>query len=377
MTSDQPPLRPTPRRPFELTTPSTDSSHPPSPPESNDSSHLGSKPSEDVSRTRSILNLTSSTLLGIYSPTGYDATRDEPSTPWGTGAETPSLGASADISPNLPSQAAHWERPPTRRIASHRPPPRSRSGFLSLAMRTFLLFSLGVAYGAIVTHLHDNQGLAPVPIEGIDGGSRGYLLFWGIAGVGLGSLLPWVDILWETKIEDDVTVGTKETLQNLTPPSSDDEETEKKTQVIGGLGADWNPAVRSIGAFVGIAFAIRKLPWQSTLQASLTLALLNPVLWYTIDRSKPGFILSAIIGITGTAVLLGINPEIVPSPATSSPSASAGVAAESMTKSGTLAGLISTESIGVSAWIASVLFCSCVCFGNIGRRLALKNHSAA
>lgn len=33
--------------------------------------------------------------------------------------------------------------------------------------------------------------------------------------------------------------------------------------------------------------------------------------------------------------------------------------------------LISNESIAVSTWIASVLFCSSVCFGNIGRRLAL------
>lgn len=34
-------------------------------------------------------------------------------------------------------------------------------------------------------------------------------------------------------------------------------------------------------------------------------------------------------------------------------------------------GLISNESIGIGTWIASVLFCSSVCFGNIGRRLAL------
>ncbi len=30
---------------------------------------------------------------------------------------------------------------------------------------------------------------------------------------------------------------------------------------------------------------------------------------------------------------------------------------------------VSAESVGVGTWIASVLFCSCVCFGNIGRRL--------
>lgn len=36
---------------------------------------------------------------------------------------------------------------------------------------------------------------------------------------------------------------------------------------------------------------------------------------------------------------------------------------------GLVAGLVSVESVGVSTWICSVLFCSCVCFGNIGRRL--------
>lgn len=77
-----------------------------------------------------------------------------------------------------------------------------------------------------------------------------------------------------------------------------------------------------------------------------------------------------MVGIAGTAVLLGVNPEIVPPPATSFPRANSvnssyeGILSE---------GLITNESIGVSTWIASVLFCSCVCFGNIGRRLALGN----
>ena len=113
----------------------------------------------------------------------------------------------------------------------------------------------------------------------------------------------------------------------------------------------------------------RKLPWQSTLQVSLTLALVNPVLWYLIDRSKPGFILSAIVGITGTAVLLGVNPDMVPPPATPSLIAIApNISYESVISDR----MISNESIGVWTWIASVLFCSCVCFGNIGRRLALS-----
>ena len=134
----------------------------------------------------------------------------------------------------------------------------------------------------------------------------------------------------------------------------------------------------------------RKTPWQSTLQLSLTLALVNPVLWYLLDRSKPGFVISTIVGLTGTAILLGVNPNIVPSPAphtTNSSSFSslsqisnhtayaARKSAANDSALGTdaiLMGLASAESIGVATWIASVLFCSSICFGNIGRKLALK-----
>lgn len=39
------------------------------------------------------------------------------------------------------------------------------------------------------------------------------------------------------------------------------------------------------------------------------------------------------------------------------------------------AGLVSYETLAVVTWVGSVLFCSCVCFGSIGRRLAVWDHS--
>jgi len=36
-------------------------------------------------------------------------------------------------------------------------------------------------------------------------------------------------------------------------------------------------------------------------------------------------------------------------------------------------GLASRETVEMAIWMVSVLFCSCVCFGNIGRRLALNS----
>jgi Insulin-induced protein (INSIG) len=117
----------------------------------------------------------------------------------------------------------------------------------------------------------------------------------------------------------------------------------------------------------------RKLQWQSTLQVSLTLALVNPVLWYLVDRSKPGFIFSAIVGIAGTFALLEINPDVVPSPAMKAPR---GTFTNVSSDEVGMDSFISHEKIGVWTWIASVLFCSCVCFGNIGRRLSLTQQSA-
>ena len=75
-----------------------------------------------------------------------------------------------------------------------------------------------------------------------------------------------------------------------------------------------------------------------------------------------------LVGLAGTAIAFGVNPEIVPSPAAPSPRAGS---ANVPHNRGMYDGLISHESIGVGTWIASVLFCSSVCFGNIGRRLAL------
>ena len=75
-----------------------------------------------------------------------------------------------------------------------------------------------------------------------------------------------------------------------------------------------------------------------------------------------------LVGLAGTAIAFGVNPEIVPSPAAPSPRAGS---AHFLHNHGMYDDLISHESIGVGTWIASVLFCSSVCFGNIGRRLAL------
>ncbi|KAI9742667.1 MAG: hypothetical protein M1818_003808 [Claussenomyces sp. TS43310] len=359
---DPPIQRPVPRRPFDFRSAdasSPDLSLPPSPDSLPNqleakTNNGGGADASSISRTRSVLNLTSSTLFGIYSPTGYSNEREEPSTPWGTGAETPRDRMSIDdgkVSAFSGRNSSLFQKRTSQHV-TQTPLPRY---LLNLAFRTTLLFCIGMGYGLLVTHLHDDQQLAPFQVEGIIKPSYNwpYLVFWGVAGVGLGSLLPWVDTLWE-----DIPSSSDPTLEER--PSTPGNEGSAGAPI--GISQDWNPVVRSIGAFVGIAFAI----------VSLTLALVNPVLWYLIDRSKPGFLLSAAVGIVGTTVLLSLSPEMMPSPA-AAPSISVPVTNASVANGAELyGGLVSQDTIECGTWIISVLFCSCVCFGNIGRRLALK-----
>ncbi|KAL9605086.1 MAG: hypothetical protein Q9219_000020 [cf. Caloplaca sp. 3 TL-2023] len=396
--SEQPSLlRPTPQRHFDFTPSST---QPPTPRTPSQESRTATEQEVDTNgsglnftdRTRSILNLTSSTLFGIYAPS--ESPKDGPSTPWTSGFETP--GSRPSIDDSRPPVIGAYDKPQMHRRPSQ-PHITVRNYYIPLVLRILLLFLFGVSYGSIVTHLHDDHRIAPVKVEGIDRSTWRYLAFWGLAGVLLGRLLPWVDVFCER------TLGDNERPEEPSKPSEDprsqDTGSEGNGRLNAGfesvLGADWNPAVRSIGAFVGIAFAIvrvsslshlelnptspnlaqRKLPWQSTLQVSLTLAMVNPALWYLIDRSKPGFVLSAIVGIAGTAVVLGANPSMVPAPPAPSPRAHASQATNTSYDQFGFndGGIISNESIAVSTWIASVLFCSSVCFGNIGRRLAFDS----
>jgi hypothetical protein len=361
-----PTLRPRPRRPFELSTsgPPSPSATPPTDSPSFPSQLTAALSSKDgngtPSRTRSILNLTSSTLFGIYG--------EEPSTPWGAGAETPieakevSLDIPDTVLANGPNGMKRRRR--STALAQRHVPLRAKRGlkgyWLPLIGRVTALFGVGMLYGMLVSHLHDRQDIAPVKVEGIDRTAWPYYVFWGLAGVLLGEALPHLDAMWNGDEDEDIEEREEDATRRNTGPL-------RKQGMVA-----WNDVVRSVGAFVGIAFAIRKLPWQSTLQLSLTLALANPAIWFLVDRSPPGFILSTLVSLGGTGMLLGVNPALIPSP---SPRPVLHERARNATahmagNEELVLGLFTQESVGMATWIASVLFVSCVCFGNIGRKLA-------
>ncbi|KAH9878500.1 hypothetical protein IAQ61_001772 [Plenodomus lingam] len=339
-------------------------------------------------RNKSFLNMTSSTLFGIYDDEdmGHGTVGDSSvaDTPWGTGAETPGhaamgLHAWETGMGSLDGQGGNSIKSRARDPVNSNKDTRkkhalkhTRQGpwkYAVITTKLAALYLFGATYGLIVSQLHETRPLAAVHVEGVDRRSRFYLPSWGLFGLVLGSLLPYVDLFWDSRRPESDRKGKE----------ADKHESPISEQV--------NDVVRSVAAFVGIAFAIRRLPWQSTLQLTLTLALVNPALWYILDRSKPGLSFSLIVTSVLTSFIFLSNPNALPSPPlpsstniTQLPPSQSGHASGSPTSTSPpgelFAGVVSYENLAVVTWVGSVLFCSCVCFGNIGRRLGVLEGSS-
>ena len=257
-------LRPIPRRPFNLSltgaTPPDEDSTPPSPipdlssPRFLDAQYYGAPGASDaasLSRAQSILNLTASTLFGIFSPTAGDGkdrdynAGEEAETPWGTGAQTPIRRENMDDSTYelMRDRSYLVRRRSSLRPTQIAPTPSTTSVALSLGLRAALLFLLGVGYGALVARLGAEHNLGSFSVETIiyPGYGWKYMAFWGASGVALGALLPWFDRVWEDAFGGGGAVEVPADGAPSKTPSS---------------GTDWALVVRSVGAFMGIVFAI-------------------------------------------------------------------------------------------------------------------------
>lgn len=247
-TNDGVPIyRPKPRRPFELTPltsvasesialeskldlPGWISDDLLSPSSTSTSSTNGSTtPNDFTKRTKSILNLTASTLFGIYSPTYNDVI--QPPTPSFISRANSVVNVPDTTSINGSSMVPNNENPPSK----DRPePPRlrrrrgKRTSISRLTMRLIALFVFGIGYGVTVMHLRNTKTFTPAWWEEIEEYNVGYLLLWGTVGVTLGSLLPWIDYFLDEGADGEGYGGT----------------------------VDWIRVVRSIGAFVGIAYGV-------------------------------------------------------------------------------------------------------------------------
>lgn len=217
-------------------------------------------------QNKSFLNMNSSTLFGIYDDVGASThgAASVAETPWGTGAETPGhtgmgwngsvyetglSGADAGLSMKKAARRASGKGKVDERRSSQTRRPRSATvKYAMLVTKLAALFTFGVLYGTIVSHLHDTRQLAAVHLKGMDRESWSYITTWGCTGVALGSLLPYVDLLW----------SRHSTLEE----SEDKEQDEKDAE--SPISEQINDVVRSVAAFVGIAFAIVSSPLPST-----------------------------------------------------------------------------------------------------------------
>lgn len=189
----------------------------------------------------------------------------------------------------------------------------------TLIVRVVALFAFGVAYGELARNLHDNHQVTNETLNiAISQNSAIFSLAWGAQGILLGFLLPLFDWMFPS-----------------TANSADS----------GKGGTDWSSIIRAIAAFLGVAYGVRKLPWESSMQVAALWGLVNPFLWYLLDATRNGFILSALVAIVGTTVFAFLFPSHLPK-------------AE-----------FSPKYITVAVWVASVYFICSICFGNLGRRI--------
>jgi hypothetical protein len=218
-------------------------------------------------RNKSLMNLTKSTLFGIYNDDeSTPVEQSVPETPWGTGAETPGRRASGanrwDSGTDSPALGLTMQprrknnaRAPRSPSSRHAPRPQRKGvwKYTVSLVKLAALFLFGVTYGVIVSHLHDTRELAAVRVEGVDRGSWIYLASWGLAGLVLGSCLPYVELTWGGQAAS----GREE-------DGAPEHETETS------FSEQWTDIVRSVGAFLAIAFAIVSTRFYSTTGTRLT-----------------------------------------------------------------------------------------------------------
>lgn len=210
-------------------------------------------------------------------------------------------------------------------------PKKQSLGFASILKNLFILGNLGILFNKLGEQIHDNhilyKNLASKPLE-ISAQLINFLnipeyYIFALQGIVFGSLLPLLDFLVFNKFEKSKLKSKK--LREIKSTSS---------------------IIRSMAAFLGVAFAVRKIEWSSSIQASFAWTLLNPCLWLLLDGSFSGLTTSTISAVV--AVLIGVFFDVEPLPVN---------------------WLQDSEFLAVNLWLANFFFFGLLIFGKIGRSL--------
>lgn len=187
---------------------------------------------------------------------------------------------------------------------THRLVPLSAS---SIFIRFMTLFAFGIAYGVFARQIYFNSSVATSSSP-----STPYLLIWGAQGVAFGFALPLLDYFFSSHLS-----------------------------LVRAVNKDWSMTLRAVFAFLGLGLGVRKLQIESDFQASAHWGLMTPFVWYLLDGTRNGFLLSCVAAALGKSALYGMaqqqNQQL--------------------------------DTPAAAVWVASVYFCCSICVGNIGRRI--------
>ncbi|QLG74173.1 hypothetical protein HG535_0G00570 [Zygotorulaspora mrakii] len=153
----------------------------------------------------------------------------------------------------------------------------SRSFYAKVIHFVFALFVLsisGIAYHEVSRHLHDNHLLHP------DFASRPLIFGVQVSKLLTGGMLPD----WATYAMEGVLFG-------LAIPLMDFLFNIKSTR------NSWFSVLKCANAMLGVTFGIRKIEWNSSLQAGGAWGLLNIIIWLFFDGTSSMFLGCSSLGL--------------------------------------------------------------------------------